>query len=271
MIVGDYFKAAGIPLRRGVAFTPAGRSGAAYETVIDETLARDAFPGSDPIGRRLIWKGIPPLTVVGVVGAIRDERLDSEPVATMYLPQWVFPQPSLALAVRGDGDPLAAAPAVRRIVHDLDPDLPVYGVMTMSSLVSHSLASSRTRALLLGLIAALALVLATVGVYGVTAHAVSRRTAEIGLRMALGAKPSQVLRLVLRQAMRPVVLGAAAGVVLSLSVGRAIASQLYHVRPTDPVTLATVPLVLVLVAGIATLIPARRAARVEPMAALREP
>jgi ABC-type antimicrobial peptide transport system permease subunit len=206
---------------------------------------------------------------VGVVGGIRDAGLGTEAQTMLYLPSSVYPVPTMALVARTPGDPLALAPALRRAVWAIDPDLPVYDVFPLRHVVSESVTSPRTRALLLALFAFLALVLAAVGVYGVVAYAVDRRTREIGLRIAIGARPIDVLGMVVRQGMAPVAVGGAVGLLLSLSLGRLIASQLHGVHPADPLTYLAVPPVLAATALLACFVPARRATRVEPMSALR--
>jgi predicted permease len=253
---------------RGEKFAAAG-SGGAYQAMIDQRLARQAFPHEDPIGKRIRFGIGVSATIVGVVGSIKESGLSNEAPPMLYLPVELYPIPTLAVVARVHGAPLAIAPAVRGAVRGLDRDLPVYDVLALGDVISSSVAAPRTRMLVLGLFAVLALLLAAVGIYGVVAYAVTRRTREIGVRMALGASPGQVVGSVMEQGLRPVGLGIAAGLAGAFALGRLIQSQLFGVSPTDPATYAAIVLVLAAVAALACMIPARRAARVDPARALR--
>jgi putative ABC transport system permease protein len=208
-------------------------------------------------------------TVVGVVKDTKPRELAGEPVAEMYMPYAQQPEPNMALMIRTAERPDAVAAAVRREVLALDPGQPVYGVRTLPSVMSEAVATPRFRTYLLGVFAALALVLAMVGIYGVMSYAVTQRTHEFGIRMALGALGKDVLRLVVGQGMALALAGVLIGLAASFALTRVLAGLLYGVTPTDPLTFAGVSLLLVAVALLACYVPARRAARVDPMVALR--
>jgi len=272
----DYFRTMGIGLLQGRQFGRDDRADTTSVAVVSETLARRFWPGEDPLGKRLTpgpatstnpddW-----ITVVGVARDVRQFELDADPKPQMYLSyeQAGFFEPG-DLVVSTAVDPLGLAGAVRQAVWQVDRDQPVSDVRTMSDILSASLARQRFSTLLLALFAAVALALAAVGVYGVMSYTVARRTHEIGIRMALGARQRDVLRLAVGQALRLVAAGVAVGLAGALLLTRVMASQLYGVSATDPVTLVTITLVLVCVALLASYVPARRAARVDPLIALR--
>jgi putative ABC transport system permease protein len=240
--------------------------------VINETMAQRYWPGQSPIGKQISFEnrdGKPVFReIVGVVADIHHEGADSPEVPAAYIPYAQRPSSSLALVARTDGDPAKAAEAVRAAVREIDPNLPVYGVRTMEDALGESLAPRRYGMLLLGLFGLVALVLAAIGIYGVMSYLVAQRTNEIGIRMALGAERRSVLGLVLRQGMLMAVAGVAAGVVVAYGVSRLISSQLYVVCPADPWAFAFATCVLVAVAVVACLVPARRATKVDPMVAL---
>ncbi len=276
-----YFTTMGIPVRRGRDFTPDDRAGAPRAMVVNETLARALFPGQDPIGKRVAccegaredpkWK-----TIVGVVGDVRSQGPDQAvatefflPIAQAPDPAWTWVGRTMNLVVRGRGDPLALTPALREAVRRVDPGLPLYRIGTMESVLSGSLVAVRFRTALLAALAGIGLLLAMVGIYGVVAFLVTRRRSEIGVRMALGASPRDVLRLVVGQGLRPVLAGIVLGGVAAFATTRLLASWLRGVTPTDPTTFAGVALALVAVAIAASLIPARRATRVQAVEAMR--
>ena len=270
----DYFRTMQIPVLRGRAFDEHDVRGALGVAIVNETLARSYFHGSDPLGRRITLNDENPkeedwATVVGVVKDTKPRELAGEPVAEMYMPYAQQPEPSMALMIRTAGSPDAVVAAVRREVLALDPAQPVYSVRTLPAVMSEAVATPRFRTFLLGVFAALALALAVVGIYGVMSYAVTQRTHEFGIRMALGAGSSDVLKLVVGHGMALALAGVLIGLVASFALTRVLAGLLYGVTPTDPVTFACVSLLLVAVALAACLIPARRAAKVDPMVALR--
>ncbi|MBI3697204.1 MAG: ABC transporter permease [Acidobacteria bacterium] len=269
----EYFRAAGIPLLRGRAFADRDTASAPGVAIVDEALARRYFPNGDPIGRRLKigmpnWN-TPWFTIVGVVGYIKHDGLDVDSKPQVYWPQAQRPDPRMTLVVRTAADPTAIAGAVRRQVLAVDPDQPVYDVRTMEEVIDRSVSQRRFNTVLLGLFAGVALLLATVGIYGVLSYSVTQRRREIGIRMALGAGRGSVLRMVVGQGAGLVLTGVAIGAAVSLLLGRLVASLLYGVKPTDPLSFAGVTVLLLLVAALACWIPARRAAKVDPMVALR--
>jgi predicted permease len=269
-----YFQAMGIPLKQGRFFSEQDGANAPRVAMIDETLAKAFFPKGDAVGQFLIdpFLRLKPgegSQIVGIVGAVKDRNLMNNPQPVIYHPALQAPRPFMNLAVRTVGDPLALVSAIQQRVRDLDRNLPVYKVATMEQNLSDSLMRRRFSMLLLAALAGFALCLAAVGVYSVISYSVGRRTREIGIRMALGAQPGSVQKLILRQGLRPVLAGLAAGLLASLVAMRALASLLYGVTATDPPTFLAVACVLLAISALASAIPARRAARVDPMAALR--
>jgi predicted permease len=275
VIGGDYFKAIGIPLLKGRYFDEHDSETAPHVVIVSQGLARHFWPRGDAIGKRLkagffndAW-----CTVVGVVGDTKQYSLGETLSPSMYLPYAQAPAPfmmqDITLVLRTGSEPLSLVAAARRAVQAVDPDLPVFDAATMEQLVYRSTSEPRFNAALLGIFAALALVLAAVGIYGVMSYAVLQRTHEIGLRMALGAQASDVLQQVVRQGMLLAAGGIATGMAGAWVVTRFLASLLFGVQPTDPVSFALVPLILAVVALVACLVPARRATKVDPMVALR--
>ncbi len=268
-----FFAALRIPLVRGRAFTDADRAGAPRVAIVDQAMAKAYWPGKDPIGKRIALDGTDDapnwVEVVGVVGHTRQDGIDSEGRAQLYVPFRQMAIPALTLTLRGAGDPTRLVSAVRAAVREVDPEQPISRVQTMEELVNRNLGPRRFSMALLGLFAALALVLAGVGIYGVMSFDVARRSQEIGVRMALGAEASGVLRLVLSQGLRLTAVGVVIGVIGSLLLTRLINSQLYGVGSADPVTMISVVVILVSVSALASLIPARRATRVDPIVAMR--
>jgi putative ABC transport system permease protein len=276
----DYFKAMGVPLLRGRAFTPADRKGAPQVAVVNETMARRFWPGEDPVGRKLALGGPAELanaasnaeawwTIVGVVGDVRQYGLDAEPKTQVYMPHQQAAIGYVTLVVRARSDAAALAPTVRQAVHAVDREQPIYNVRTMEDVLATSMASRRLAMFLLGAFAALALALAAVGIYGVMSYSVAQRTHEIGVRMALGARRGDVLRLVVGQGMATALVGLALGVAGSLAAMRLMSSLLFGVSANDPATFGGVAALLAAVALVASWVPARRASRVDPMIALR--
>ncbi len=270
---GRYFEAMGIPLRRGRFFTEQDTSDQPRVIIVDEYMAAQLWPNADPIGKRIRYGDLastaPWRTVVGVVGRVKQYMLDADGRIAMYQPQTQSPSRAMFVAVKTHGDPAALAAAAKTAVHDVDPDLPLYHVRPMATWVEQSLARRRFSLVLLTLFAVLALALAAVGIYGVMAYLVSQGTREIGIRIALGATPRTVVAMIVRQGMTVATAGAAAGIVAALALSRLMDSLLFGVRGTDPLTFATVAAVLLTIAFLACYLPARRAARIDPMKALR--
>ena len=275
MISSHYFKTMSIPLLKGRELTERDKADSPPVVVISETTARVFWPGEEPLGKR-IKVGTPSsndnqwLTVIGVVKDVRNDELGIEPKPQMYLPhaQNEFFDPR-ALVVRTNLDPLSLATTVRRTVWEIDKDQPVSDINSMEQVVSDSVARQRFSMFLLGVFAGLALVLAAVGIYGMMSYAVAQRTHEIGIRMALGAQRSDVLKLAVGQALRLVSVGILIGLAAAFILTRVMASLLFGVSPTDSTTFITIALVLISVAALASYIPALRATKVDPMLALR--
>jgi putative ABC transport system permease protein len=270
-VTPSYFRAMGIPILRGRGFTERDEASGAPVIIVNETLARNYFPGEDPIGRR-VSLGINNFTgdIVGVVGDVKHTGLASEVHEEAYGPYAQTPYwHSMTLVVRGATDPAALASAVRSAVAVIDGQQPLGTVRTLDQVLSESMAAPRFRTILLGLFAAAALVLAAIGIYGVISYSVSQRRHEIGVRMALGARPADMLKLVVRQAMVLASIGVAVGTLAAYAATRVLSSLLFEVSPTDPGTFAGVAVVLASAAFVASLVPAVRATRVDPLIALR--
>ena len=270
VVAGDYFEALGVPVIRGRPFDATDHANAARVVVVNRTLADRYFRGVSPVGRR-VWVGgrMREATVVGVVGDVRHRGLATRPRPELYAPYGLYPQGGMTVVVRGSGNPAALIRTVKDAVYAIDPAQPISDVTTLPDLLRGSVAPQRFALVLLGGFAGLALVLASVGVYGIVAYAVSGRTREIGIRLALGAAGGQVRRAVMGPALGPVLVGIALGAAGSVLLGRAAAPDLYEVSPHDPLTYAVVALVLLGAAAAACAIPARRASRVDPAIALR--
>jgi len=270
-VTPQYFKTMGIPLKRGRLITSQDTSTSPYVLLINEALARSWLPHKDPIGRHatLGWNGFSG-QIVGVVADTKEFGVDAEVREEVYIPYSQAPfRQALALALRTTSDPTQLANAARGAILDADPDLPVSDVRTMEQVVSDSISQPRFRTVLLGLFAGLALALAGIGIYSVISYSVAGRTHEIGIRMAVGADQSEVLKLVLKQSLALISAGTVFGFALAYILTRLIASWLYQTRSNDPVTFLGVVLLLFLVGLFATYIPARRATKVDPMVSLR--
>jgi putative ABC transport system permease protein len=265
-----YFAAMGIPLLRGRVFTNADIDGAPQVVIINQTVAGKYFPGQDPIGKTLQnSRDRIPLQIVGVVADAKITSLSAPKFEEMYRPHLQAPWMAMTIVVRSNSAPQPLVAAVREKIQSIDPDLAVSGVQSLDHLVSDSVGQPRLLTALVGAFAAFALLLAAIGIYGVMAYSVSHRMREMGIRMALGAAPRDIVRLVVGQGMRLVLAGIVIGFVASLWLTKFLASQLFGTQPKDPATFALVALGLALVALAACLIPARRAMRVDPMVALR--
>jgi putative ABC transport system permease protein len=269
----DYFRALGTPLVRGRFFADSDAVESQRVALIDETAARRFWPNEDPLGRRVKQGGrasnAPWATIVGVVGNVKTEGFDQPDQPHLYLSALQNPGYAMAVYLRAEGDPASLTQALREQVRAVDPDLPVFGERTMDDVVAASLAQRRFALQVVGGFGVLALLLAGVGVYGVVAYSVSRRTREIGIRLALGASSGAILRWVFGQGMRLTLLGTAAGLVGAFLLTRLLRGLLFGVEATDPVTYAGLAILLAAVALLACYIPARRATKVDPMVALR--
>jgi predicted permease len=266
VVSADIFKTLRIPLRTGRLLAESDGADAPPVVVINEALARRYFPNEDPLGKRI---GGARREIVGVVGNVRHAALEDEAKPELYLPLAQFPRGFMMLTVRTSGDPLQMLAAVRGQVWAVDKDQSVSNIHTMEELLANSVGSRRFNLLLLGLFALLGLALAGVGLYGVVNYTVTRRTHEIGLRMALGAQTRDVLRLVLKQGMTLTLIGAVIGLIAGFGLTRLIKNLLFDVSATDPLTFILIAALLTGVALLASYLPARRAAKVDPMVALR--
>jgi putative ABC transport system permease protein len=267
----DYFRAMGVPLLRGRAFHDGDGPNAPRVAVISAALARKFFPDQDPLGQRLTLSMGPPgaRTIVGVVGDVKPRSLNDGASLAVYEPFDQMPDNDIVFVVRTAG-PIAALPDVLRTsLARVDPDQPFNEILPLTRLVADSLARQRFALTLFAVFSAVALLLAATGVYGVMAHAVAERRAEIGIRMALGAQAGDVLRLVLGQGGRLIGGGLLAGLAGALALTRFLETLLFGIGARDPLTLVAIAALLAAVATVACLLPARRASRVDPMAALR--
>jgi putative ABC transport system permease protein len=276
VVSSGYFRAMGITVRRGRVFNDSDTAEAPGVAVINETLARRYFPNTDPLGRRVAMpdggnnpKWVPIVGVVNDVKAI-SMRDESDPEIYWDFRQYIFAPFATTLTLRTVGDdPLRLAASVQKEIRSVNPDQPINDVKTMWQVVSDNVGQPRFYTVLLGAFAAVALILAVAGLYGVLSYAVSQRAHEIGIRMALGARPQDVLKMIVGQGLRLILIGVGAGILAALALTRVMASLLYGIRPTDPMTFVAVSIVLTGVALTACYIPARRAAKVDPMVAVR--
>jgi predicted permease len=282
-----YFSALGVPLLAGRAFAESDRDGSPRVAIISQEFARLLFHDADPIGRKILEESPPGrpikfdaagkvqfgddnwLTIVGVVGDIRHQGLDEKIWPELFQPYAQAPLNPMSLVVRGHSDPASLGPAIRRAVQAVDPNQPVFGVETMDERLSNTLAQRRQRAWLLTAFAFLSVAVAMIGVYGVMAYSVKRRTHEIGIRIAIGAQRGDVLTMVVGEGLAMALIGVAIGVVLSLALTRVLTAFLFGVGPRDMATFAAVCISLVVASCLASYVPARRATRVDPIRALR--
>lgn len=273
-VTAGYFEAMGIPLKQGRYFNQRDGRDAPKAIVISEPMAQQYFAGRSAVGQRLqlFTGGAEPFEgeVVGVVGGVRHENLAQQPRVEVYVPLLQSPYPIANILIRSNAPRETIAAAMKQVLRDLDRDLPLYRIRSMEEVVLDSAAAPRARGFLTALFAAAALLLASIGIYGVMSYAVSRRTQEIGIRMAVGATPGDVLKLILGQSGKLVLLGVACGLALTLALGRLLSNLLFGVSAFDPVVLSLVCVLLLVVAIAATSIPAWRAARIDPLRALRQ-
>jgi putative ABC transport system permease protein len=240
--------------------------------IVNEALARQHFPGEDPIGKRISVDMFNEPVATEIVGIVRDVKYESlanaaQPTVYMPLPELIYP--FMTLVLRTDGDPASLAPAVRRAIREIDPDQPISDVRTMHQVMAEWVGRDRFNTLLLAVFAGLATLLAAVGIFGVMSYSVTLRTREIGLRMALGAQPGEVLKVILKQGLVLTAIGIVLGVAGALALTRLMSGLLFEVGSTDPATFAAIVLLFAFVALIACYLPARRATRVNPLIALR--
>ncbi|MFQ5744452.1 MAG: ABC transporter permease [Acidobacteriota bacterium] len=277
----DYFRAMGITLVAGRLFTAQDNSDAPGVTIISESMARRYWLDEDPLGRRLTtsslanflrddWSDLAASReIVGVVSDVHYSALAAPADDTIYLPYRQDPWPWLALVVKASADPATLVEAVRNQVRELDPNLALYNLRTMRRVISTTVAADRFRVLLLAVLAGLALALATVGIYGLVSFSIKQRTHEIGVRLALGARPQEVFGLVVRQGLALAAVGVAVGMLAAIALTRLLSSWLFGITATDPATFLGISLIMVAVAALACWLPARRAARVDPVVSLR--
>lgn len=265
-----FFDALRIPLKRGRMFNASDVNGAPLVSVIDEVFAKKYFPHSDPIGKRFTRGDSTWITIVGVVGHAAHEGLDAEQRIQYYFPNTQAGLRNMTVAIRTSGNPVAMLGAARLAVHEIDATLPLSNVNTMDKLVDASLGQRKLSMVLLGVFSAIAVVLASIGIYGVMSYSVTQRTRELGVRMALGAARHRVLGLVVGQGMVLAGAGVAIGLVGAFALTRFLSSQLFGIGATDPMTFGLVSALLIGIALLATLVPALRATRVDPVVALRD-
>jgi predicted permease len=266
-----YFEAMGIERKRGRVFEARDTADAPFVAVVDQEFVRRHFPAEDPIGRAIdVGNGIDELyRIVGVVGDVRHDRLDLSPHPTMYVPHAQDPFSTMSIVVRTQADPLLLLPEVRDVVRELDRHLPPYSEGALAGVLADSLAQRRFSMQLLALFAAIASFLAAVGLYGVVSYAVSRRTREVGLRVAMGAAPASLVRQILTEGMKPALAGVGIGLAAALGLSRLLEALLFGVTAFDPASYGATAITLLAVAAMACLVPAWRASRLHPLEALR--
>jgi putative ABC transport system permease protein len=267
-----YFPTMGIPLLRGRNFSDVEQREVKHVILINEALARKHFANQDPIGQRLdvaMFETPQPAEIIGVVGNVRYDSLIDESPPAVYFPHPDLTYSFMTLVIRTDGEPTAIAPAVQREIRALDPNQPVSDVRTMNQVMSEWVSRSRFNTLLLGLFAGLATLLSAVGIFGVMNYSVALRTREIGLRLAIGAQPRQVLLLILKQGLVLTIVGVVLGLVAAFALTRLLSGLLFGVEAVDVTTFTTISLLLMLVSLLACYLPARRAMRIDPLSALR--
>jgi predicted permease len=270
-IFPDYFKTMRVPLLRGREFTPQDVVDSPPVVIVNEKLAQLHWPNQDPVGKRIIidYDNNVPREIVGVASNVKHFGLEAEAKPEMYVPQYNYPFYATYMVVRVENDQQPLSAAIQREMTGLDKDVPIYNVRTMEQMVAESVAQRRFNMLLMSYLAVIAVILAAVGLYGLISYSVNQRAHEIGIRMALGASRRDILRLVLGYGLKLSLIGIVIGVVGAFALTRVISSLLFNVSATDPVTFIGMALLLLIVALLASLIPARRAMNVHPMVALR--
>jgi putative ABC transport system permease protein len=269
----DYFSTMSIPLRKGRAFTGRDDANAPLVAIISETMARRFFPNEEPIGKRLILKRANPTVapeIVGVAGDVKGQGLDAEAKPGFFVPQAQAPAAAMSLVIRSETNPLGLTAAARRVLLNVDKDQPVENITTMEQVVSKSTSPQRLNTILLSIFAAIALVLAAVGIYSIMAQSVRQRRHEIGIRVSLGARPRQILKMVIGQGMFLTFIGAGVGLIGVFFLARILLSLLYQVNTLDPLIYGVTTVLLSTVAFLASYIPARRAVKMDPVRALRD-
>jgi predicted permease len=277
VVTPDYFATMSIPVRRGRGFSAADRLGAPSVAVLNQAAANRIWPGADALGHEIrIGTGFglggdrAGGTIVGVVGDVHDRGPAVRVVPTLYLSHAQWPVDFMTVVARSRGEPAALIGPMRAVLRDLDPDVPMFAVRSMPQIVANAVAQPRLYMVLIVCFAATALLLAAIGLYGVLAYAVGQRTREIGIRLALGARRGEVLRMVMSQAGRLALAGVTVGLLAAVLASRVLRAQLFEVQPTDATTYVVVAVGLLAVALFASWIPARRASRIDPLAALRQ-
>jgi putative ABC transport system permease protein len=265
----DYFRAIGVPLLAGRFFNAQDQADSTQVVIVNQTLARDYLADQNPIGKRISWLDGDWMTIVGVVGDVKQSGLTQPTRPEIHHPFTQSPRGGMSLVVRGAVDPATLSVSVRGAAQEVDPALPVFNVKTMETVIADSVSGNRLNALLLGLFAALALGLSAIGIYSVMSYTVGQNTREIGVRMALGARGADVLKLVLGQGLALTAVGLGMGIAAAFALTRLMENLIFGVSATDPVTLIVTPLLLTFVALLACYVPARRATKVDPLVALR--
>ena len=274
MVSGHYFQAMEIPLREGRLFSDEDVADKPRVAIVDDYMAQQLWPNQDPVGRRFHIGGItetssPWITVVGVVGRVKQYTLDADSRIAFYLPQTQYVTRAMNVVMRSSNDPVALAGAVKQQIHELNPDLPLYNVSTMQERFDKSLARRRFIMLVLGTFAAISLGLAVIGIYGLIAYLVGQGSREVGIRLALGATPANIMTLIVRGGMTLALWGVGIGIGGALVVSRLMRSLLFGVGAADVVTFVAVPILLACIALVASYVPARRASRIDPSTSLR--
>jgi putative ABC transport system permease protein len=269
----DYFRTLGIPILGGRTFRDEDTADRAPVGIIDERVAHQVFGNQNPLGKRFripIVPGMPWVEVVGVAGHIRHEGLDRDPRPQVYWPYAQRTQDRLAMVIRTTGDPASMTPAIRAAIREVDPNQPLYDVNPMAAFVARTLLAQRLNLVLVGSFAALALLLASLGLYAVISHLTARRSREFGVRLAVGATPAHLLAIVLRQSLARASVGVAAGLLFSGAITSLLTTMIHGVTPLDPLTYTSVAVLLLIVVVTASFIPARRASRTDPASVLRD-
>jgi putative ABC transport system permease protein len=273
-VTPDFFSTLGMPVQRGRGIASSDQPGTTKVLVVNQTLAKRFFPNEDAVGQSISLGWGSDTTgdlrqIVGVVGDVRSAALEDAPEPTVYVPIMQAPYQNLSILVRTNAEPSSLAAPLRAIVRELDHEVPVYSVQTMEERVASSVGRQKFYATLIAIFAGVALVLSAVGLYGVIAYAVSQRTHELGVRVALGATGDRISRMVIGEGLALTAVGAVIGIGGSLLAGKLVTSLLFGVSALDPATLVGVIAVLGAVAAVASWLPARRAARVDPLTAIR--